>query len=226
METNNKPLSYHYPVLDKSKTEVEFKDEVKKTSQILQANLTLDEQLKVAFVPLIINQIIFEFARRIYDYTKENKIDKFKKVGREIQKIEKDYMYDLRRDLDYNHATKIKTECQSFMNELHYDLSIMFYSVNGEVKKHYPDEEHDVLYTHIFMTLLMARFLAHYTLKMNNLVKSKCPLAGGCAINSYIEYLSRYLLGFLYMKIDYEGNIDTCFKIFENKLNRIEFELV
>lgn len=210
-----------------STPEEEFQQKVKTSTELMLKNLTVEEQMKVAFVPIVINQIIFSFAEMVTNYAATHRLEKFKKTSREIKRIKQDYYSEISKDLDNRHTQKVFDDTGMFLAECESDFNIMFFSINGELKRNYPNIEHDELYTYIFITLLMSKFLDDYIRRTNEIVKEKCKDIGDAVPNQYIFYLARELAKQVKgMTIRYSGNIETCFKIFDNAIKRTKFELI
>lgn len=207
--------------------EERFQQEVEKSTRMLLDNLTFEEQMQVAFTPLVIHEIIFIYAEKARTYAITNGMDKFKKTSRELQQIRKDYIKEIRKDLDGAHVKKITDNTNVFMEECARDLQIMFFSVNAEIKKRYYDKGDDELYTYICIALLFVRFMYRYVDKMNLLVYKKCKKEDNAEINPYICKLARTLEDYVQnVRVQENGNVKTCFQIFEKNLDSIKYELI
>lgn len=207
--------------------EERFHREVEKSTRMLLDNLTFEEQMQVAFTPLVIHEIIFIYAEKARLYAITNRMNKFKKTSRELQQIRKDYIKEIRKDLDGAHVKKITDNTNVFTEECARDLQIMFFSVNAEIKRLYYDKGDDELYTYICMALLFVKFMYRYVDKMNMLVYKKCKKEDNAEINPYICKLARTLEVYVQdVRVQESGNVKTCFKIFERNLDSIKYELV
>lgn len=207
--------------------EERFHREVEKSTRMLLDNLTFEEQMQVAFTPLVIHEIILTYADKARLYAIEKGMDKFKKTSRELQQIRKEYIQEIRKDLDGAHVKKITDNTNVFMEECARDLQIMFFSVNAEIKRQYYDKGDDELYTYICMALLFVKFMYRYVDKMNMLVYKKCKKEDNAEINPYICKLARVLEDYVKgIRVEESGHVKTCFKIFERNLDSIKYELV
>lgn len=204
-------------------TEQKFKEQVALTSKLMRAKLSTDEQMKVAFVPLVIQHIIFTYAGNFTRYCADKRLSQYKRECREIKQLYADLLYDMKKDLDSVHIKKIVTETEAFTYNCHKDLMILHFCVNAEVKKKYPDCDAD-LFTHAFITLVLIWYLSQYIKKMNELVRQRLGTEDDAYLHPCVHRLMEVVQSVTKGKdIDCGGHIDTCLKIVDNQINKMEF---
>ena len=64
---------------------------------------TWDENMMIAFVPLVISKIAWWYAEKVMKYCADHRISEVKKLGRAIKEVRTKYIDDLRKDLDFAH---------------------------------------------------------------------------------------------------------------------------
>lgn len=221
------PVPISVNIVPPPSAEERFQQEVEKSTRMLLDNLTFEEQMQVAFTPLVIHELIFIYAEKARTYAIENRMDGFKNTSRELKQIRTDYLKEIRKDLDSPHVKRITDNTNVFMEECARDLQIMFFSVNAEIKKRYYDKGVDELYTYICIALLFVRFMYRYVDKMNLLIYKKCKKEDNAEINPYICKLARTLEDYVQnVRVQESGNVKTCLQIFEKNLDSIKYELI
>lgn len=206
-------------------TEQEFRQECKDISQQMLNKMSVDEQMKVAFVPLVIQHIIFTYAGNFTKYCADNRKSEYKKECREIKQLHADLLFDMKKDLDSVHIKKIVNETERFTNNCHKDLMILYFCVNGEVKKKHPKVD-DVLFTYAFITLVLVMWLHHYTKKMNELVKARLGRNDDAFMHPSVYKLIDVMQSVTGNRdIDCGGHIDTCLAILDKEIVMMEFEV-
>lgn len=196
----------------------------KKVASLMREKLTTDEQMKVAFVPLIIQHIIFDYAGNFTKCAADNKVDAYKKHSRAIRQLHTDILNDMRRDLDGRHMAKIVTESDRFIQACARDMLILYFSVNGEVKKRYPRTNAE-LYTYAFITLELIKYMESYVWRMNDFLAEKIGTRDDAVLNPFVADLRKVMrLVVGDMAIDVSGHVATCVKIFDKQIKSIGFE--
>ena len=208
-------------------TELAFKKGISVETQKMLDTFTWEENMNIAFVPLIISYIAWAYADKVIAYCADHKISDTKKLSRVIKEVKQKYKYDLEKDLDHRHMKALDNETERFMGELSSEFAILWFSVNNEIKRVYPSLLYDEMRTDAMISMMMIKFLRQHNAKMDELVKRKMHV-GSCSIeNPYMDALFSAMDAYFgECTLSYNKHMDTWVKIFQNHIKSIRFELV
>ena len=207
--------------------ESNFKAIVRRDTQTMLNTFTWDENMMIAFVPLIISKVAWVYAEKAVKYCTDNRISEFKKLGRSVKELRQKYIDVLRLDLDYSHINRIETQTVQFMDECNYDLAILWYQVNQYIKTNAPDMPYDTMRTDAAVAVMMVRYLKAHNRRMDAIIASKMGQSQSID-NPQMRSLEKLMMQYFPndFKLETNTNLDLCGKIFANNLSKIEFEVV
>lgn len=192
-------------------------------------DFTEDEIVKLAFSRLVATHIAWVYAFRVVDECRQRKISVFRKFTRAIEKFYNDYREYCRVDMDCKHLENIEMQTEGLMQEHEKDFTIMWFSVNAELKRvHGSLEDKENLLTNAWCSLIAIKVLRKWNKKMNEIVWSRNPNLNGVPVQKHVVGLETMLEeGFLSeMPIEITTNIELCMKILENNLEAIKYDIV
>lgn len=192
-----------------------FRDSVSKSTQMMMERLTLNEQMRVAFVPLIITQLAWHFADKAMDCGARDKVSLLKK---------------LRRELDYKHYSNIISQTDMCISELHKDLLILYFAVNGEFKRAVPDYPYDEMRCYAIMSVLFVDLLQAHNKEMDKLLDVKLRQAdlAPSILPPLTQKLKSYMEAFAGVdgKFNFDApNVRNAVKVIKIKIDAIEFSI-
>ena len=207
--------------------EASFKAIVRRDTQTMLNTFTWDENMMIAFVPLIISKVAWVYAEKAVKYCTDNRISEFKKLGRSVKELRQQYIDVLRLDLDYSHINRIETQTLQFMDECNYDLAILWYQVNQYIKTNDPDMPYDTMRTDAAVAVMMVRYLKAHNRRMDAIVAAKMGQSNSID-NPQMRSLEKLMMQYFPndFKLETNSNLDLCGKIFAKNLSKIEFEVV
>ena len=153
--------------------EERFKKDVSEDSARLAAEFSKKEQTSIAFVPLIINHMAWNYVMKAVRISVDNRIDILKKVTRAVRKLRQDYADELAKDLDLRHQEHIESEAERFMGEFGRDFTILYFSVNQEFKRKMPTFPYGEMRTYSIIAMLMIRLADEHNRSMDTLIRSR-----------------------------------------------------
>jgi hypothetical protein len=211
----------------KESIERNFEQEVKDDTREIMETLTLKEQMMLAFVPLIISHCAWHYAELAMNTARDYRIEQLKKCARAVKKCKEEYIAMLRKDLDTRHLEHVFKETDRFIETCNKDFTIFYFSVNAQIKRQNANLMYDDLRTLAYISVLMIKALKAHNKRMNEIVTEKLGADKQSLTNPYMTALETLMQAYIgECKIDADENIKLCMKIFENNLNRIEFNLV
>ena len=207
-------------------SEARFKELARRDAQTMLDTFTWEENMMIAFVPLIISKVAWVYAEKALKYCADNRISEFKKLGRSIKELRQKYLDFLRLDLDFTHIHRIESQTLQFRVECNYPLTILWYQVNQYIKSHAPEMPHDKMRTDAAVAVLMVRYLKAHNKRMDAIIAAKMGRSQSID-NPQMIALEKLMMQYFPVdfKLETNANLDLCGKIFANNLSKIEFEL-
>ena len=210
--------------------EVAFREKVADSARKMQECLTVKEQMRVAFVPLIITHCAWLYAHKAMELAARDKISILKKLSRTLKAVHQKYTDELKLDLDYDSRIRIGTQAEEFLQEITRDMTILFFSVRGELRRcapEYPCVEQRV---YAIISLLFVNLLEEFNAEMNTLLTDKMKGTGielnaTHPISLHLRTGMRAFAG-VDGKFNYDNtNIVLGMKVIRNRLYEMEFEV-
>lgn len=207
--------------------EMDFKQQVKDETRQMLETFTWDENMMIAFVPLIISKVAWVYAEKVLAYCAEHRISEYKKLGRVVKMLRQEYIDTLCKDLDRRHVRHIETQTEQFMDEINHHLTILWLQANTYIKNAAGyDMTHDTMRTDAMVAILMVRYLKAHDNKMNAIIEAKMGHSESITNPQMVDLeglMKAYLPKGFVVGTNYQ--LDLCAKIFENSLAKIEFDI-
>ena len=191
----------------------------------LSEKFTLEEQSKIAFVPLIIAHIAWTYAFRTIQFAADHRLEEVKKLSRAVRHVREEYISELQRSLDQRHIKNIANETDAFMAEYGRDFLILYLSTSNSINRLYKHIEYDELRTNAFLAMQFVKACRNYENRMTKFIKSRI----GVGHQSHLPSMSKlYDCMDAYLG-DYEitetQDLKNAMAIFDKNLSEIEFNL-
>lgn len=147
--------------------------EAKRSAYEMLEKLTIKEQMQVSFAPLVYTHIAWEYAFKAIECAKEDRVECVKKLCRSIKDTHQKHMELLRKDLDYDHIKHIETQSNKVLSEINMDMLKLYFAVNNEFKRIYPNEKYDRMRTYSIIGELVISLLIEHNQDMLVMLKKK-----------------------------------------------------
>lgn len=213
--------------LPPSTQEMQFKKKVKDETQIMFDTFTWDENMMIAFVPLVISHIAWLYAEKVMKYCADHRISEVKKLGRAIKEVHTKYIDDLRKDLDMAHINNVEKQTMQFVQECKWDFQIFNLQVNSAIKKEYPDMMYQDMRTDAWCGVLIIEFLKRHNREMDKIIAQKMGSSNSITnprMNALSGLLDAYLPDGFMLKDTKQ--IDLCLRVLANRIRQIDFQVV
>lgn len=225
------PQNPGQPIPDmKELQEKAFRDDVSESTRKMMERLTLNEQMRVSFVPLIITHLAWVYADKAMACAARDKVSLLKKLSRTLKMVHQKYNEELRRELDYNHLQNVIKQTEMCMDEISRDLTILYFSVNQELKRKVPQYGYDEQRTYAIISTLFIDLLKQHNRDMDKLLAEKLNdrnLAPSI-VPPLTQHLNTGMVSFAGVegKFDYEEqNVVMAMKVIKNRIDGIEFSV-
>ena len=207
-------------------TEEQFKKNVHDDTLNMLQTFTFQENMNIAFVPLIITEVAWYYAFKVVKFAADNRIPETVKLSRSVKALREQYLSDCSKDLDRKHIDKMEKSAEEFVKLCQTDFLLLFYSLNNELKKQWADYDNLDMRTDACIAIIMLQLLKEHNRRMDKLMESKL----GGKVPSYRNPINDKLLDLMDAyaspcKLEFTGNVDTSMKIIRKKFDQIDFEV-
>lgn len=207
-------------------TEDQFKRQVHDDTMNMLETFTFEENMSIAFVPLIITETAWYFAMKVVKYAAEHRIPETVKLSRSVRALRDKYISDCRKDLDNAHIKKMEDAAAEFVKTCQTDFALLFYSMNNELKKQWANYSYLDMRTDACIAMVMLQLLKEHNKRMDELMSKKLggevPVYTNPINESLRDCMEAYAAP---CKFKFEGHVVTSMKIIQKKFGQIEFEV-
>lgn len=132
--------------------------------------LTEEEIVKVATVPLIIEGVAWHYCQRARDIAAQERIGELKKLSRSFVSLKESYDMGLREYLGAEQITLINNVTDAFLEEYSNDFTKLYFTVLNLLLKHYPEGQHLTVRTHGILAKLLTKTAQVYRAKADEAI--------------------------------------------------------
>lgn len=206
--------------------EEQFKQSVHNDTLTMLKTFTFEENMQIAFTPLIITEVAWKYAYIVLDYAAKERISETKKLSRAVKALREKYLSDCRKDLDRTHLEKMEKSSDMFVKSCGNDFLILYYSLRNELKKQWPDLEYLDMRTYAGIAIIMLQLLKEHSKRMDELMTSKLggevPVYRNPINGSLKDCMDAYMSP---AEFKFEGNVRLSMQIIQKKFNQIQWEV-
>lgn len=162
MRINNQRFGWERVTMQQlaaEKQEAQFKQAVKTDVERILHAFTVEEHLQITFVPLVLNEIAWQFALKAIALGARDRVSDLRKLSRVLKELRLHYERVVCKDLQPSDLKRLQAQSLEFMQEHAYHFQIMFYTASNVFCKQYgrlPFEEMRV-------TALLSMLIIQYT---------------------------------------------------------------
>lgn len=207
-------------------TEEMFKKSVHDDTLTMLETFTFEENMQIAFTPLIITEVAWHYAFKVLDYAAREHISETKKLSRAVKALREKYLSECKKDLDCAHIEKMEKASELFIKSCGNDFLIIFYSLNNELKRKWPDLEYLDMRVDAGIAIIMLQMLKEHSRRMDELMAKKL----GGEVPAYRNPINESLRDCMdaYMspaEFKFEGNVRLSMQIIQKKFGQIEWNI-
>lgn len=207
--------------------EAEFKREVHEDTMAIMENMNTEEQLAIAFVPLVIAHFAWHYAKKALAIARLRRISALKELTRTFDRLYNGYEKLLSQDLQPDHIRHFQNEANRMLETCAYDFTVFYYTVNNEVHRAAPELEHEDLITYALMSVLMVRALNRHNAAVSKILIERLGPDKGSVTNPFLTALETLMQACTCnCPVNLDDNIQLCMNIFHNNINKIQFNVI
>lgn len=205
-----------------------FKAQCKSDVDKMTETFTFEEQMKISYIPLILNLMAWRYADEVLQYCADHKISLLIKLSRATKMVRKEWFSRLSLDLDRKHIEGVEKETDRFMQEIGNDLTILYFTVNNVFMKCCPNYPYDDMRTKAIISMLFIKLFYSYNKEMDKVIESKLA-ARNSIKDPLIDSLYSSMDAFAgeIGKFDYDNfNVKNAVTVIRKRLEKIQFNVV
>lgn len=192
----------------------------------LASKLPEDLAVKIAYNPLIIEDMCFYYVELMLAEFAKLKINK--KEGRLIRKVMAQRDRELSNMASNESICRFRQNVKTFIAENSRDLSILYFSINGELKRLYPhfDAEYDSI-TYMLLVIAFAHYYRRECSRVDAILDATMGAHGTDSEASAIPFIHKIVsrLAAPY-DIERKDTIALALKIVVNRIEAIDFNII
>lgn len=187
--------------------------------------LSLEESAKMIYIPFILTDISFRYIDEFIKFSVSKRLDN-KKVVRKLRENMKEYGYSRNKDIDLDAAKKLSEQVDSFFETVNWDITTLYFSINSELKKCYPEFEDYEYLTYLYMAVSLMKYVRQFEHEYENIIQQRTKIPYVSIANVSVENIRCLCETQLNdTKIESTPIIDLAIKIIAKKLSEIIFEI-
>ena len=196
------------------------------TARDLLDIMSLEESAKMIYVPFILTDISFKYIKEYIKISVSKRLDN-KKVVRSLRENMREYEYSRNKDIDFGAVKKLTEQVENFFETVNWDITTLYYSINSELKKCYPDfdEEYEYL-TYLYMTVSLLKYVRQFEHEYEIIIQQRTKIPYVSIENDSVANIRQLCEKQLIdIRIKSTPIIDLAIKIIAKKLSEIIFEI-
>lgn len=192
----------------------------------LQKTFTHMEQMKMSAVPLIITEVAWVYVMKVVKFAADNRIPETVKISRAVKMLRDEYLSACRKQLAKKDYDKILSVGEEFINENPTDFTLLYYTMNNDLKRHWYGYEFLDMRTDACVAVVMLQLLKEHNKRMNELMTSRLgtdvPTSDLPINDSLRECMEAYASP---CAVEFNTNIRNAMSILNRKFNSINFDV-
>lgn len=207
-------------------TEEQFKQQVHDDTLNMLKTFTFDENMAIAFTPLIMTEVAWHYAFKVLKYAADNRISETVKLSRTVKALREKYITDCRKDLDCEHMERMDKVGKRFVEFCQTDFMLMWYSINNQLKRESSSLVHLDMRTDACIAIVLLDVLYQHNRKMNELMAKKLGGEVPTYINPINDKLKTCMEAYVApAKFKVTEHVTNSMKILHNKFAKIEYDV-
>lgn len=216
------------PIVGKKipQTEEEFKKAVHDDTLNMLETFTFQENMEIAFIPLVITELMWIFAQKVVDYAIANRVSWTVKLTRTVKNLREEYLKEVAKDLDKKHQEHFIGESRKFYEENVRDFTILWFSVNQSLKAGWYDLPHLDMRTDAYCAVVMFKVLKEHSRRIGKLILERTGEGGQDFTNPKTDALNDLMEAYVApAEIEVSQHVKTSMAIMQKKFKLIEFNV-
>ena len=148
---------------------------------------SVEEAIKIAYIPIILSKAAFRFARMAVDECVSRKLP-YRKQVRQIRDSIDGYEREAFETVKPEVLEALTRQVEGFFYAAGHDVQTLWFVINSELKKRYPDLGDYVLLTHSYVVISILDYIREFEIESDRVIRGRLPM-------HYVSVRNRHLKG-------------------------------
>ena len=134
-------------------------------------------------------------------------------------------MNEYKKDLNAPHMKRIFDSSEDFIEQCSIDLMLLWFSVNNDIKKNYPEIDYVDIRTDAYISLVVLDVLEEHNIRMDEMIRAKVGRSTPYR-NPLNDALRQGMEAFIYpIEMERSQNVLNSMKIIHKNLSKIKYDV-
>ncbi len=159
--------------LKAEKKEAQFKQAVKTDVQRILEAFTVQEHMEITFVPLVLNEIAWELARKAMELAARDRVSDLRKLNRVLKELRQYYERTVCKDLLPSDFDRLHRQSMQFMQEHAYNFQILYYTASNVFSKQYHSQPFEEMRVNALLAMLIIRYTDEHNKRCDKMLEQR-----------------------------------------------------
>lgn len=155
------------------KQEAQFKQAVKTDVERILHAFTVEEHLQITFVPLVLNEIAWQFALKAIALGARDRVSDLRKLSRVLKELRLHYERVVCKDLQPSDLKRLQAQSLEFMQEHAYHFQIMFYTASNVFSKQYGRLPFEEMRVNALLSMLIIQYTDEHNKRCDKMLEQR-----------------------------------------------------
>ena len=176
MRINNQRFGWERVTMQQlaaEKQEAQFKQAVKTDVERILHAFTVEEHLQMTFVPLVLNEIAWQFALKAIALGARDRVSDLRKLSRVLKELRLHYERVVCKDLQPSDLKRLQAQSLEFMQEHAYHFQIMFYTASNVFCKQYGRLPFEEMRVNALLSMLIIQYTDEHNKRCDKMLEQR-----------------------------------------------------
>lgn len=155
------------------KKEAQFKQQCKDDVQRILQAFTFEEHVQITYVPLVLNEIAWQFALKAMALAARDRVQDLKKLNRVLKELRVHYERVVCADMLPSDLNRIQEQTLEFMQEHAYNFQIMYYTACNVFTKQFGKLDFEEMRVNALLAMLVIRYTDEHNKRCDEMLRSR-----------------------------------------------------
>lgn len=205
--------------------DAEFHEKIVEGRKKLQATFDAEEIITLGYYPHIAEHAAWRYGLKVVNTCADLRLPEFVKHARKARGLREGYLKNLAIDLQYEVIDDFAVQCERIMEQCEHDFLIMWFTVNGEIKKRYRGLDHDEMRTDAYLCRLMCEAVNRFGKRLDEEITKRTGMEGHTQY-PFTDRLSELMVDYSGgIELDGSELIDRCVRILDKNIKTITIKI-
>lgn len=179
------------------------------------------ESMRMAYVPIIMTQAAFRYAELVCRYCADHHLN-YRNQTRAIKEAIGAYQSTTLAGIHLDTLNRLRSQINEFCDVTSHDVQTLWFVVNGNLKKHYPELEDYELLTLVYCTLCIMVYVRRFEDASDQAIRERLSLSNCTTRNEHLTKASQALFDIAgKYDLNRDDAVNLSMQIIANKLDAI-----